>query len=395
MNLHLLVRTEPLMQFLQARAQAEGMVIQSAIRRGSTEALAPRLEDIKAGLLIVEMTPDHEMADLQDLKLAEVASRPVRVILLSSHRSSEFLLAAMQQGVREVLPLPPSPAELASAFQRLSTPNHPLEAPALPPGTQGKIVTFMASKGGSGATFLASNMACIIAQQYERRCALLDLDLQYGDATFYLSDDASQNNISDVTKHIERLDAQLLLSSMHSVNARLSLLAAPKAPEAALAISASQLERVLALATSQYDWVVLDVARSLDALTIKALDMSDCIFMVMQNFMSSIRNAKRLVQIFRSLGYPDDKLRLVLNRHQTPMLLELPRITEIVGIKVRHTFPNHFSAVSQAINLGKPLAEISPGSPLLKSLNQAAAALLDRPAPAHQGWFPRLFSKTA
>ena len=362
-NLHLLVRTEALMQFLQARARAEGIPIQAAVYRSVTDALAAQLEGIEVGWLIVEMNPDHEMADLQDLKLAGVASRSVSVILLSSNHSSEFLLAAMREGVREVLPLPPSAAELAAAFQRLFTQNHSLEAAISHTATQGKIITFVASKGGSGATFLAANMAQIIAQQYEHQCAFLDLDLQYGDATFYLSDDTSQNNIGDITQQIDRLDAQLLLSSMHHVNPRLSLLAAPKETEAALSISVAQMERVLTLARRQYDWVVLDVARSLDALTIKALDMSDCIFMVTQNVMSSIRSAKRLVQIFRSLGYPDDKLRLILNRHQTPMLLELPRIADIVGIQVRHTFPNDFSAVSQALNFGKPLAEISPGSP--------------------------------
>ena len=50
-------------------------------------------------------------------------------------------------------------------------------APAAP---QGEVLAFMACKGGSGASFIAANIAHILSTQSERKVALIDLDLQFG-----------------------------------------------------------------------------------------------------------------------------------------------------------------------------------------------------------------------
>lgn len=395
MSVHLITLTEPLMQFLLGRLRAEGLAVKTAVKRGSLAPLGPMLQTLDRDLLILEGSPDQESADFEALQAATLHHPNLGIILLSANSSSDFLLSAMRAGVREVLPLPPGSAELVAAFRRLAAHHDKLDHEPVRESSRGKIVTFLSCKGGSGATFLATNMAYLIAEDHQQRCALIDLDLQYGDATFYLSDGASKNNISDLTRQIDRLDSQLLSSSMHQISPKLSLLAAPNEPETALSITASQLERVLVMAQSQHDVVVIDLDRSLDALAIKALDMSDVIYLVMQNTMTSVRDAKRLLKLFRSLGYPDDKLQLLLNRHEQPGFIDLTRITEIVGLKVSHTLPNHFSAVTEALNLGKPLAEVSPGSPLLKALRQTSSALLDAPAPRQTGWINRLLSRAA
>ena len=69
------------------------------------------------------------------------------------------------------------------------------------------------------------------------------------------------------------------------------------------------------LAVNQYDFIILDVSKNLDDLTIKALDRAHNIFLVVQTMLPYIRNANRMMTVFRSLGYPQDKVELLVNRY--------------------------------------------------------------------------------
>ncbi len=77
----------------------------------------------------------------------------------------------------------------------------------------GKIIAFVSCKGGSGATFLAANLAYALAQE-NQRVALFDLNLQFGDAALFVSDQKPAATLSHVAQQIHRLDASFLAASM-------------------------------------------------------------------------------------------------------------------------------------------------------------------------------------
>jgi pilus assembly protein CpaE len=234
-----------------------------------------------------------------------------------------------------------------------------------------------------------------MANEFEVDCAFIDLDLQFGDASFYLADGLNQNSLSDLTRSIDRLDAQLLASCMHPVIPGLDLLAAPADAESALHIQAQSLAKIIELTRQSHDIVVMDMDRSLDAVALKALDMADRIYVVMDELMISVRDAKRLVTLFRSLGYTEEKLRLVVNRHRTGAAIGVKDIEAAVGLPVNELIVNNFEQVSEALNLGKPLAQLHPSSPIVQSLRHAAADLLQKPLPRTRGWLDRLIQQAA
>jgi pilus assembly protein CpaE len=182
---------------------------------------------------------------------------------------------------------------------------------------------------------------------------------------------------------------------MHSISPRLNLLAAPDEPGVALAITASQLEQVLTLARRTHEFVVLDLDSTIDAVTLKALDMADVVYVAMECNLPVVRNAKKLVKLFRSLGYGDDKLRLLVNKYQSDGLLDVKSIEQAVGIKVHHTIPNQVAAVTEAFNLGKPLVLLDPQNGVLKALREITSTLLHAPLPKARGWMDRLMRKAA
>lgn len=382
MKATLLPRTPELLETLRHAVQGEDVEVTQARVRAAGEPLAPLLRGFEGDLLVVQ----GECRAAEDLVAIErlTAERPsVLVLLLCSHHDSEGLVAAMRAGVHEVLHSPPEPDEIAAALRRAAR-----RRKVARPGVRARVIAFIACKGGSGATLLATNVAYLLATEREKKVALIDLDLEYGDATSFLTDQRGKGSVADITRHVERLDAKLLTSSMIAVTPRLMVLPAPDDPEAALSVTGAQVERVLDMAGEVFDIVILDLGRMFDGIAVKALDRADVICPVMEDLIPCIRDAKRLMRSFRALGYPDDKIQLVVNRYDRRSRIPLAELEAAVGAKVRHTVPNSFEEVAEAINLGLPLLKVAPRNPVIASLRELAVKLVG-PAPS-RGWLERL-----
>ena len=81
--------------------------------------------------------------------------------------------------------------------------------------------------------------------------------------------------------------------------------------EHAADVKREHVQAIVDLARANYDFVVLDLSRSLDAVTLQALDMADTIFPVLHLTLPFIRDGKRLLSIFNTLGYPPAKIKLI------------------------------------------------------------------------------------
>lgn len=388
MSTSVIASNEPLMNTLRSSAEQSQQPLHRVVQRPPGQALLPMLQGIDNGTLLLDSPPGQLDDDLTALD-TWLRSRPqLNVLLLSEDSSTATLMRAMRVGVREVLPLPPPAQELARSLARWA--GSPAALPSAPSAAApGRLVAFMGCKGGNGTSFVAANMAYIMANEYDHPCAFVDLDLQCGDASFYLGSGANKNTLSDLTRHIERLDAQLLASCLHPVTPRLSLLAAPQDLESAMAISAQDIEKVLTLVRSLHSQVVVDLPRSLNALSLKVLDMADVVYIVMQNNTPDVRDAQRLVSMLRSLGCHDNKLRLLVNRFAPDGWVSLSDLEKAVGLKVNHTIPNHPQWVSESLHTGQPLSAVHDHNAVIHALRESTEDLLDTRPSKPRRWMQR------
>jgi pilus assembly protein CpaE len=81
-------------------------------------------------------------------------------------------------------------------------------------------------KGGSGATFLTTNLGWMLARRHS--VLLIDLNLQFGDTLAYLHEAKPASTLADVARDIHRLDASFLTASTVKVTPHLHVLAAPE-----------------------------------------------------------------------------------------------------------------------------------------------------------------------
>ncbi len=352
-------------------------------------ALEQALQAQPQATLILDLGPTTEAAELDGL--AEVTRRwpLLRVLVLSGQRSEALLLQAMRSGVREVLDSPPEPADLTEALQRLQSGVAVTAAASERPPEAGTVLAFVASKGGSGSTMLATSLAWLLAAEFGRDCLFVDLDLLYGDASFYLGGGSARHSLADLMRQGPRLDAQLLRSSLHPVHEHLHLLAAPAQPALGAPLPAEVLARVLALARERHQVVVLDVPRHLDEMALQALRLADQVFVVMRKRVPDVRNAQRLLRLLREQGMSSRRLHPLLNRHTEEGGLDRTAIDQAIDPPLAHLVSNDPSALQACVHLGVPLHEQAPGSPALRDLRQLASTTLDLPMPRRKGWLGR------
>ncbi|MFA5170676.1 MAG: AAA family ATPase [Sulfuriferula sp.] len=340
--------------------------------------------DIPDLIVIDGMCPTE--AESKDLEKLSMLHSELAIVLLCQDASSEFLINMMRIGVKDVLPLPVVPEALQSTVARIeqknvqTTSNH----------KHAKIIAFIGCKGGSGSTFLATNLAYVLAANQTNKVGIFDLNLQFGDASLFISDQLPSNTLADVADNFSRLDASFLNSSMLNILPNLSVLAAPEDPEHATEVKPNHIDVLLKLARTQYDYVILDTGRMLNATTVVALDHADMIFMTMQETLPFIRDAKRLLHALQGLGYSKDKIHLIVNRYEKGGEIQLEDVERTLGMKVYKTVPNSYSAVSASVNQGVPIMKIAPRDPVTKSLQEIAATLGSNPHSKNGSWLSHL-----
>lgn len=340
-------------------SQLQALPAQVIALHGVLATHAARVADEAPDLLVADIVDGDGPDPLAPL----LACAGIPVLLLCRRQDPEFLLAAMRAGVREVLPLPPDAGLLQAAVGRICR-----AGPRSGAASRGRVLAFVSCKGGSGATFLAANLAYALAASGSRT-ALLDFNLQFGDALLFLSDRRPVRTLADLARAGSRLDATYLAASMTEVGP-LAVLAGAEDPAQAVDVLPEHIDALLALARSRYEFVVVDVGRGLDARSLRALDQADFIYPVLQITLPFIRDGRRLLEVFRGLDYPAEKVRLVVNRHEKRGDIGIAQVERTLCTPVTRAIPNHYAAAAASVNQGIPMVALARGNPISRALLQ-------------------------
>ncbi|NBQ88087.1 MAG: hypothetical protein EBU07_11515 [Betaproteobacteria bacterium] len=361
-----------------------GVPLERLRARDPSLALAPCLPEAAVDLLVVELpeaTIDDDLAALGDY----TAQHP-QVIVLALHADSspERLKAAMRAGVREMLPTPVLPQQLAQAVQRLSQRAGGTRA-------RGRLIAFVAASGGRSATVLACNFAWLLAVQHQHSTVYADLDLRYGDASYLIGDGQAVGNIGELALEIGRLDGKLLEASLVRVAPGFHLLASPAQTFDLEGVDAQNIGTVLDIALQRHDFVVLEADRQLDEVSQAALLRAARVFVVIDPLLPGLRDAQQLVRALQSIGVDGRKLSLVVNRFERGSDVTPESIEKITGLPPEHRVPESPRDWAAALNGGALLARVQPGSPIVRALERMVAQVLGQPPAKPSGWLQRLW----
>lgn len=340
---------------------------------------------LEADIFLVESSNDGHSTELVLKKLAEIYPL-TPIILLVTNQSQILLLQAIRAGVREVVNLPLVGKDLNEALDRVN------KKISLNEYKNGKILSFLSCKGGSGVTFLSANTAYGLAELAKKNTLLIDLNLQFGDAALYISDQKPTTTLADVCMEINRLDSDLLESSLIRVTPNCGVLAASTRINLDQEINPEQIEIILELAKKNYEFILIDLGRQLTSTSLRALDKADIIFPILQQTLPYLRDGKQLIDMFLSFGYPKEKIEIIINRQKNDATVTLKDLEKTLAHEISHKMPNNFEVVNNSINLGVSPLEASKNSNLSKSLIEFVSHLTGIPVAPSKGIIRRLFN---
>lgn len=341
------------------------------VNNGHADPLHGVVED--PDLLVFHMGPDDEQ-ELQCLVDRPADGRPP-MLVIGPPGNTRYMRMAMQAGARDYLEEPVNEAELRAAMDRFRQ-----ELRQRTEHHDGSLMAVVSAKGGAGASFLAVNLAHLLATKSGLSTTLVDLDLQFGSLAQYL-DLHPQSGLMRAIEMADNLDAVAADACMAKHDSALALLA-PMEDEIVLSreISPDRFARLLGLLKSSYDRVIVDLPRQIDELSAMVYEQADRVLLVMQQELACLRDAVRLRRLLtRELGVPSDRIMTVVNRYEKSLPVELTDICQSLGITRDELMliPNHYRNVAESINVGVPMADHARSCAVTKSLVALGARLAD------------------
>jgi len=344
---------------------------------------------------VVVLGPSCSDAEVLGAVERSLAGRSdVGVVLVADELSTTVLQLALRSGVKDVLTLQGDTMQIIEAIERvgngLRASTDPAPVSQLPVVTGdgdghelGRVTTVFSTKGGSGKSVIATNLAVVLAERSEGPVVLVDADLQFGDVAVMMKL-APTHTVVDAVSNIERLDASLLesLLATHEPSG-LRVLPAPLEPAFADQIGAGEMVKIIETLRQFCSHVVIDTPAYFNDVVLGLVEVSDDVLLVAGMDIPNIKNVKIGLQTLRLLNTPIEKLRLILNRANSKVKLDIGGVERTLQISADSLVPSDV-VVPQSVNRGVPFVISHPKSGVAKSIRALADTLLDADADARR-----------
>lgn len=360
---------------------------------GFAEALAffgqPDAETLEFVTLALDGEDEENLVLMGEI-IAQAKARGIKVILIAEDVTPASLHQLLRKGADEFVPYPLPEQELQAAIDRLTAPEEP---PAqaqenthqLQSGTQreGAVIVCQGLSGGAGSTTLAVNLAwelAMLSEHSEPSVCILDFDLQHGSVATYL-DLPRREAVMEMLSETDIMDEEVFGQALLSFQDRLQVLTAPADMVPLDLLAPEDIDRVIAMARSHFDFVVIDMPRTLVQWSETVLTQAHVYFALLELDMRSAQNALRMKRALQSEDLPFDKLRFALNR--APKFTDLSgksrvkRLAESLGISIDVQLPDGGRPITQCGDHGVPLAVSAAKNPLRKEIAKLARSLHD------------------
>ncbi len=340
------------------RGQVVGTCADSDEALRLAEELRPDVVLVSANLL-----PLDGFATVQEMS-ARVPG--VSILMVARDPSSVEYRKALQVGARDMLPIPVAKKSLIealdaaarvsgakrSALEKITAAARVVDEPQRATG----IVVF-STKGGTGKTFVATNLATGLAAR-GKKVVLIDLDLQFGDVCIALGM-VPERTVYDLVQSYGEFDLSLMGDFMLTHSSGLQVLPAPLFPEQGEQIEAEDVRAVLSAVEGGYDYVIIDTPPFFEERILVALEWAEKILLVGSMDLPTLKNMKLSFSTMDLMEYPAEKLRVVMNRADSRVGLDMEAVEKHLGQSV-------WCSISSSIEVPK-------------ALNSGEVVLLSRP----------------
>jgi pilus assembly protein CpaE len=314
------------------------------------------------------------------------SAKNIRTLLIAEALSPIILHQLLRAGAQDFVPYPLPENALRDAMDKLQKAAQPAIAAAqakAQTGKHGNIIAVHALAGGAGASTFSTNLAwelAALAEKSKKTVCILDFDFQSGAVATYL-DQPRTEKVYELLSQTSTMDQDAFFLALQNAKGKLHVLTAPSDMLPLDLLTPDEIQRVIAMARDQFDFVVIDMPRTVVHWTETVITMADLYFVMLELDLRSAQNTLRMIRAMKADGIAMDKFRFVLNR--APKFTDLAgksrakRMAESLGISFALSLPDGGPQIRDANDHGLPLAEFAPKNVFHKELQKFATALFE------------------
>ena len=336
--------------------------------------------DLFVSMLEAEAPPKLVFVDLDNqsqpvqaaTRLVSLCGPATRIIAFGSANDVALYRSMLAVGVTEYLVKPLSSEMLTQAMVVAAHGHGVTDA-----GTkETKIIVIMSVRGGSGASTMATNIGWLIAHELKQKCALVDLDLQFGTSALAL-DLEPGHGLREIVSSPQRVDSLMVTGALVNESENLSILSAEEAIDEIIHIDNGAVSLLLREMRPNYRAIIIDLPRHLLATQKRLFALANEIVLVTEMSLAGIRDTLRVRTTLKALGV-SARVTLVAGHSgpQRPTGIDEATFAKGAQVKIDFFLPEDPKNVTTASNSGKMLGIVAKYAPLTKTLLQLAHYLV-------------------
>jgi len=334
---------------------------------------------------------DPVLSDLTDLEFIHKLRQDHRtsntpIIALSSDPDPARKESCLNAGVNEYL-IKSSQAvtALEESLTRLLGTEEPT-APTTERSDQkinGALIVFLSAKGGTGTSSLCANIAMNIKRaEPESRVVVADLVLPIGSIAGMVGYQGELNLITVADLPSSQTNGEYFHKNLPEPELwKFQLLAGSPDPQHGNILKGERIEEIVDMLRSAYDFIILDIGRSLSRISLPLIQKADLITLIVSTDLDTIKLTKTVWEYFQEQGIDNQKIYAILNRAVGLEGLTKTEAEAIIGLQIRTTMPYMGSNFALANNQNQPITTKYPtdtASVILKEIAESMVKLARR-----------------
>ncbi|WP_085810462.1 pilus assembly protein CpaE [Sphingomonas sp. TZW2008] len=307
--------------------------------------------------------------------LAEVCEPGTMVIASGQVNDVRLYRDLVASGIQDYLLKPLGAEALRDAFnhaQMLLNAPKPTEQAVEHPHC---AVAVIGTRGGAGASTIATSLAWLISDKERRSTALLDLDVHFGTGALALDLEPGRG-LTDAIENPSRIDGLFIERAMVKASENLSVLSAEAPINSPIVTDGAAYYQLQGEMRSAFEATIIDMPRAMLVNHPHLISDVQVAVVVTELTLAAARDSIRILSWLKS-NAPQTQVLVVANRVHPGQQLEISRKDFETSIERKIDFTIGFDQklAAQAAKLGKPLAEVGKASKAIAPIADLATQL--------------------
>ncbi len=241
---------------------------------------------------------------------------------------------------------------------------------------EGHIITVIGAKGGVGKSQVAANLAFSLVAESRGKTLLLDFDQRASGDQNLITGIKSKKNMKDLFAFSGNIDPRTIAPFLNPHPAGVNYIGLPNDPAVTDGLDPDAAGKYLKAFSSLFPITVIDGGSELSPLTLKALEYSTMILIVVTPDLLVLNQTKRMISDLVTMMFPKEMIHFVMNQAQKGHPVTPDVVSKTLGRPLLGTIVKDDQTCAMALNQRKPALVALKNSNFSKGITEVARKII-------------------